>query len=83
MRPLFGWKIARNLTYMTDIKENGIEHCNRADKRNTLLEPSLKVVFIKFGWGATLKNQRMDIKCRKWKWLPYLAKTDYLSFYTT
>ena len=45
------------------IKENGIKHCYRADKRNTLLESSLKVLFIKLGWGATLKNQRMDVKC--------------------
>ena len=51
--------------YMTGIKENGIKHCYRADKRNPVLEPSLKVLFIKFGWGATLKNQRMDIECRK------------------
>ena len=43
IRPPFGGKIARNLMYMTD-------------KRNTLLEPSLKVLFITFGWGATLKN---------------------------
>ena len=63
--PPFGLKIARNLTYMTGIKENGIKHCYRADKRNTLFEPSLKVLFINFGWGATSKNQRMDVKCRK------------------
>ena len=36
---------------MTGIKE--IKHCYRADKGNALLEPSLKVLFIKFGWGAT------------------------------
>ena len=45
------------------IKENGIKHCYRADKRNTLLESSFKVLFIKLGLGATLKNQRMDVKC--------------------
>ena len=44
---------------MTGIKENGIKQCYRADKRNTLLEASLKVLFITFGRGATLKNQRM------------------------
>ena len=26
-----------------------------------LLEPSLKVLFIKFGWGATFKSQRMEV----------------------
>ena len=57
---------------MTGIKENGIKHCYRADKGNTLLEPSLKVLFIKFGWGATFK--RLDVKCRKCKWLPSLEK---------
>ena len=31
--------MARYLTYMTAIKENGIKHCYRADKGNTLLEP--------------------------------------------
>ena len=49
---------------MTGIKENGVKHCYRADKRNMLLEPSLNVLFIKSGL-ATLKNQRMDIKCLK------------------
>ena len=44
------------LTYMTGINENGIKHCYRADKRNTLLEPSLKVLVIKFGWGLYLEN---------------------------
>ena len=58
-------KIARNLTYMTGVKVNGINYCYRADKRNMLLEPSLNVLFIKFGWEATLKNQRIDIKYRK------------------
>ena len=48
---------------MTGIKENGIKHCYRADKRNMHLEPSLKVLFIKSGWGATLKNQGMAVKC--------------------
>ena len=47
---------------MTGVKDNG---CYRADKRNMLLEPSLKVWFIKIGWGTTLKNQRMDIKWQK------------------
>ena len=60
-------RIARNLMCMTGIKENCIKHCYRADKGNTLLEPSLKVLFIKFGWGATFKSQRLDIKCRKCK----------------
>ena len=83
VRPPLGRKIARNLMYMTGIKENGIKHCYRADKGNTLLEPSLKVLFIKFGWGATFKSQRMDVKCRKCKWLPSLEKAYYLSFYTT
>ena len=83
IRPPLGGKIARNLTYMTGIKENGIKHCYRADKGDTLLEPSLKVLFIKYGWGATFKSQRMDVKCRKCKWLPSLAKVYYLSFYTT
>ena len=46
---------------MTGIKENGIKRCYRSDKRYMLLEPSLKVLFIKFGWGATLRNQRMDV----------------------
>ena len=32
IRPPLGGKIARNLTYMTGIKENGIKHCYRADK---------------------------------------------------
>ena len=45
IRPPLGGKIARNLTYMTGTKENGIKHCYRADKGNTLLEPSLKVPF--------------------------------------
>ena len=69
--------------YMTGIKENGIKPCYRADKGNTLLEPSLKVLFIKFGWGATFKSQWMDVKCRKCKWLPSLEKNYYLSIYTT
>ena len=60
IRPPFGKKIARNLTYMTGIKVNSIKHCYRADKRNTLLQPSLKVLFIKYGWGAILDNYRMD-----------------------
>ena len=68
---------------MTGIKENGIKHCYRADKGNTLLEPSLKVLFIKFGWGATFKSQRFDVKCQKCRWLPSLEKAYYLSFYTT
>ena len=68
---------------MTGRKENGIKHCYRADKGNTLLEPSLKVLFIKFGWGATFKSQRLGVKCRKCKWLPSLEKAYYLSFYTT
>ena len=50
---------------MTGIKENGIKHCYRADKRNTLLEPSLKVLFIKFGWGATLKKSKDGRKMQK------------------
>ena len=54
--------MAHYLKYMTGIKENGIKHCYRADKGNTLLEPSLKVLFIKCGWGATFKSQRMDGK---------------------
>ena len=58
-------KNARYLTYMMGIKDNVIKHCFRADKRNMLFEPNLKVLFIKFGWGATLKNQRMKVKCRK------------------
>ena len=37
----------------------------RADKRNILLEPSLKVLCIKFGWGVTLQNQRIDINAEK------------------
>ena len=56
-------KMAHNLRCMMGIKENGIKHCYRADKRNKLLESSLKVLFIKLGWGATMKNQRMDVKC--------------------
>ena len=36
-----------------------------------------KVLFVKFGWGATFKNQRMDVKCRKCKWLSSLAKAYY------
>ena len=67
IRPPFGWKIALNLTYMTVIKENGIKQFYRADERNTLLEPSLKVLFIKFGWGATSKNPRMGSKMLKMK----------------
>ena len=59
---------------MTGIKENGIKHCYRADKENKLLEPSLKVLFIKFGWGATFKSQRIDVKCRICKWLPSLSQ---------
>ena len=65
IQPPFGRKIASNLTNITGIKENGIKLCYRADERNTLLEPNLKVLFIKFEWGATLKIQRMDVKCRK------------------
>ena len=56
-----------NSVRMTGIKENAINHCYRADKRNTLLELNLKIQFIKYGWGGTLKNQRMDIKYRKLK----------------
>ena len=61
--------------YMTGIKENGIKHCYRADKGNTLLEPSLKVLFIKFGWGATFKNQRMDIKIPKMQMAAFFGKS--------
>ena len=54
-QPPFGWKIARNLTHMTGIKENGTKHCYRADKQTTLLEPSLQVLFI------TLKMPKMKM----------------------
>ena len=37
-------------------KYNGIRHCYRADKTTTLLELSLKVLSIKFEWGATSKK---------------------------
>ena len=50
---------------MIGIKENGIKHCYRADKGNTLLEPSLKVLFIKFGKRATFKSQRMELYISK------------------
>ena len=45
---------------MTGIKDGGIKQCYRADTRNTHLEANLKVLSIKFGWGATLKNLRME-----------------------
>ena len=60
---------------MTGIKENGIKHCYRADKGNTLLEPSLKVLFIKFGWGATFKSQRMDVKMPEMQMAAFIGKT--------
>ena len=40
-----------------------------------LLEPSLKVLFIKFGWGANFKNQRMDVKCQKCKMAAFFGKS--------
>ena len=60
---------------MTGIKENGIKHCYIADKGNTLLEPSLKVLFIKFGWGATFKSQRMDIRMPKMQMAAFFGKS--------
>ena len=60
---------------MTGIKENCIKHCYRADIGNTLLEPSLKVLFIKFGWRATFKSQRMDVKMPKMQMTAFFGKT--------
>ena len=64
---------------MTDIKENGIKHCYRAHKGNTLLEPSLKALFIKFGWGATFKSQRMDVIYHSLLCLSYTS--NYVQFF--
>ena len=43
-------------------KDNDTKYCYRADKTTTLLEPSLKVLFIKFRWRATSKYYWMDQK---------------------
>ena len=37
-------------------KKNGIKHYYRAYEIDMLLEPSLKVLFIEYGWRATLKS---------------------------
>ena len=60
---------------MTGIKENGIKHCYRSDKGNMLLKPSPKVLFVNFGWGATFKSQRMDVKCRKMQMAAFFGKS--------
>ena len=38
------------------IKDDGIKHCHRAYKRNTPLEPSLKVLFFKIWMRSYLKR---------------------------
>ena len=43
----------KNCIKLDEHKDNDIKHCYRADKTTTLLEPSLKVLSIEFGWGAT------------------------------
>ena len=45
---------------LAEHKDNDVKHCYRVDKTTTLLEPSLKVLFIKFRWGATSKYYWMD-----------------------
>ena len=47
---------------MTGIKENGIKHCYRTDKGNTLLEPSLKVLFIKV--VLYCRNDKVKVVCK-------------------
>ena len=45
----------KNCTKWDEHEDNDIKHCYRADKTTTLLEPSLKVLFINFRLGATPK----------------------------
>ena len=40
--------LLKNCTKWDGHKDNDIKHCYRADRTTTLLEPSLKVLFIKF-----------------------------------
>ena len=47
--------LLKNGTKWDEHKDNDIKQCYRADKTTTLLEPSLKVLIIKFRWGATSK----------------------------
>ena len=61
--------------YMTGIKENGIKHCYTTDKGNTLLEPSLKVLFIKFGWGATFEKSKDGRKMPKMQMAAFFGKS--------
>ena len=48
---------------MTGIKDNGIKHCCMADKSNTLLEPSLKVLFIKIWMGSLGDQHSVAVMC--------------------
>ena len=54
--------LLKNCMKWDEHKDNDIKHCYRADKTTTLLEPSLKVLFIKFRLGATSKYYWMDQK---------------------
>ena len=54
--------LLKNCTKWDEHKDNDIKYCYRADKTTTLLEPSLKVLFINFRWGATSKYYWRDQK---------------------
>ena len=75
--------LLRNCMECDGHKDNGVKHCHRADRTTTLLEPSLNVLSIKFGWGPPhksmgwTKNDENENGCLLWQ------KTDYLCFYTT
>ena len=56
---------------MTGIKENGIKHCYRADKGNTLLEQSLKALFIKFDLQKSKDGRKMP----KMQMAPFFRKS--------
>ena len=66
--------LLKNCTKRDEHKDNDIKHCYRADKTTRLLEPSLKVLFIKFRWGSHLKILLDGLKMTKMKMAAFFSR---------